>query len=310
MSLAAITFIDSSCQDRIAPPSSSAPSRHLNVSSTSRSSTTSSETPGFARSTASKGPPPPPRRVVASSSKKDLAITSRREGKPPAKASAPTVTLETSTHTKHDSAPRLQAANSIYQHDTMNILAQAYAWQYMTATTEDCYEKTRKSSLETLEASSRELSEQEDKIADARIRFEAERVLDFCDQLSDCKMQHLLPSFVQEFLRLEGWQKKLATDALYLSQSGGPSVETLQRHHALLLELDTLEEDIDSLEGNRRSLLQAHKVDSRLRQLLGALCPLFEAWKVTQVEARTLVEISRDSCRTEVRLASPPVVLT
>lgn len=71
---------------------------------------------------------------------------------------------------------------------TLEVAAQAAAWQYMISTLDECYQITEAKVLKQLEERSRELSKEEEDITDARTRFEMERLLDFFDEISDDKV--------------------------------------------------------------------------------------------------------------------------
>lgn len=75
--------------------------------------------------------------------------------------------------------------------DTLHLAAQLQSWLFMSSTLETSFEASKQAANKELQARAVELSAEETNIADARIRFEAERLLDFYEELMDSSARTL-----------------------------------------------------------------------------------------------------------------------
>ena len=67
--------------------------------------------------------------------------------------------------------------------DTLQQAAQTQSWLYMLASLESSFAAAERSAAAALEQRRAELSAQEVDIADARVRFDAERLVNFYEEL-------------------------------------------------------------------------------------------------------------------------------
>ena len=73
--------------------------------------------------------------------------------------------------------------------DTLQLAAQSCAWAYMTSSLEEELKRSGDSAQVALKVRRQELAAEEADIADSRVRYEAERMLDFYDELNDRKVR-------------------------------------------------------------------------------------------------------------------------
>ena len=73
--------------------------------------------------------------------------------------------------------------NTLTTPDVLQQAAQTQSWLYMSASLANAYAAAERSAAEALEQRRAELSAQEADIADARVRFDAERLLNFYEEL-------------------------------------------------------------------------------------------------------------------------------
>lgn len=87
--------------------------------------------------------------------------------------------------------------------DALQQAAQAQSWLYMSASLENSYAATERSAAAALEQQRTELSAQEADIADARVRFDAERLVSFYQELLTPEVHYCSPETMTSKLTSE-----------------------------------------------------------------------------------------------------------
>ncbi|CAL1700198.1 unnamed protein product [Somion occarium] len=206
---------------------------------------------------------------------------------------------------RHD-VPALSAsrAPASTRSDALRIAAEAYSWQYMTATLQHVHKLTERSTLNSLQDRSNELAAEEALVADARVRFEAEQILEFCDELSDSQFSTELPELFQNFLRLASAHRESISSALKLS----PDVldaTSIRRCNDCLLTIDNIIQQARHVESQATRLAKlCEGAQSRTHELLKSMLLVVHDQLVTLENARSLVECQKSNTRTRVQLES------
>ncbi|KAJ7248527.1 hypothetical protein C8J57DRAFT_1189777 [Mycena rebaudengoi] len=103
--------------------------------------------------------------------------------------------------------------------DPLQVAAQAYPWLYMSSTLEACFQSAETAAEKDLTTRAKELAEEESDISDQRVRLEAERAVEFYDELSTDKFATEAPSIMQAFLLHGDASTTLEAEALQLATS-------------------------------------------------------------------------------------------
>ncbi|KAJ6615650.1 hypothetical protein B0H10DRAFT_2040435 [Mycena sp. CBHHK59/15] len=186
--------------------------------------------------------------------------------------SVPSASDTPQTHQEqNDSGP---AATPDPTSDSLQVAAQVYPWIYMTSTLEACFKTAEKSAENDLATRGRELSEEESDISDQRVRLEAERTVEFYEELSSDKFSTEAPSIMQAFLSHGDACTALEADALKLasgpqkppSASDDDYYSPMRPYNAMLDKLEDLQRELTQLHASILRLTQdaGNEVDSEL----------------------------------------------
>ncbi|KAJ7129183.1 hypothetical protein C8R44DRAFT_850459 [Mycena epipterygia] len=132
--------------------------------------------------------------------------------------------------------------------DSLQVAAQVYPWMYMTSTLDACFKSAETAAEKDLAARTKELSEEESDISDQRARLEAERNVEFYDELSTDKFATAAPSIMQAFLSHGDACTLLEAEALQLA-TGLPGLteddyySPMRPYNAMLDKLEDLQRE-------------------------------------------------------------------
>ncbi|EPS98734.1 hypothetical protein FOMPIDRAFT_1164819 [Fomitopsis schrenkii] len=120
----------------------------------------------------------------------------------------------------------------------------------MSASLENSYAASQRSAAAALEERRAELSAQEANIADARVRFDAERLVSFYDELLAPQVADAIASLVQGFLAHEEACSRTLAEALELAERPANERLRITQFNDVLNELDQLLEEAGQLESS------------------------------------------------------------
>ncbi|KAI0732861.1 hypothetical protein C8Q72DRAFT_70078 [Fomitopsis betulina] len=293
------TLVASSSKAKITPvprPAKPTPRAAAQGTSTLRSSKSASYVIGVAPARAS-GPKVPGSVKVLASSSSSPAL----DGKVTPKDQCP-MPADTATRDRRD---------LLTTPDALQQAAQAQSWLYMSASLENSYAATERSAAAALEQQRTELSAQEADIADARVRFDAERLVSFYQELLTPEVAGAITSLVQAFLTHEEACSRTLAGALDLVERPANERLRIRQFNDVLDELDRLLEDAAQLESSIIAIARGQaecvvetsdrpEQSGRLIPALLALLPVVRT-RVANLEcARTVAQ----SCKVNIRLAT------
>ncbi|KAJ3480587.1 hypothetical protein NLI96_g8241 [Meripilus lineatus] len=270
---------------------------------------------------ASTSQPIKPRSIPTTSQPSQPPSGAERTRKRP----SPVVGTNSKAHSESPIRSRVHPKSSQTQNEipsestvTLDVASQVLAWQYMISTLEECHQNTKARVTKQLDEWDKQLVQEEEEIADVRVRFEVERLLDFLDEISDEKHAHEIPKLMVAFLHHGTACQKVIDDALKANGSTQKDAAQL-RHCAALLE---------SLGTSVRSVMQQQTLDRLTRhtgrlqeegsELLRVMTSLGEGISPSSKLAHTVLVLTEvlqsrvanvatacslvESCRTNLRL--------
>ncbi|KDR84082.1 hypothetical protein GALMADRAFT_236726 [Galerina marginata CBS 339.88] len=262
-----------------APDKSSAAARGRSAASKPLSSSSAKSKSTASASGSSSRPPRAPSASSTLSSKSSVSgSTSVKAGKaastsrPPSetgfkvtKLSSTTVTLQ-STWTPQTVPEPAPVAPPIAEQpptriaDPLQVAAQVYPWTYMSSTLDACFKGAEAAATNDLETRSNEVAAQESEISDQRDRLEAERSIEFFDELQLDPFVKEAPAIMQQFqshgdscTRIEKEALKLATR----SAPDPPEEEPLKVYQDMLRDLEGLHNEATDLQSSIMKLTEA-----------------------------------------------------
>ncbi|KAI0751089.1 hypothetical protein C8Q80DRAFT_1155476, partial [Daedaleopsis nitida] len=232
----------------------------------------------------SRAHPDPPNRVRATTT---------------VKGTLPAATSSTSIHPPDASKTRLRpqhASLTTEQPNGLQTAAQSCAWTYMSTSLEDELQRARTTALGTIEARRRELAAAETDIAESRIRFEAERLLDFYDELDDKKVAAEITTLISRFKAVERSISETTSAALRLVSLPLDHTTHISRYNEVLNTIDSLEDECQGLEaqvGCLSTTISAN--EGRLPPLLSDISTLLVGYLESVASAKGVVELCKEN---------------
>ncbi|KAJ7639399.1 hypothetical protein FB45DRAFT_426181 [Roridomyces roridus] len=190
--------------------------------------------------------------------------------------------------------------------DPLQVAAQVYPWMYMTSTLDACFESAGKAAEQDIAARTEAVSELEATMSDQRVRLEAERSIEFYDELSTDKFATSAPSIMQAFLAHGDACSSLEVDALKLS-SRDPALSEddfspMEPYNDMLDRLDKLENETNELHASIVALTQESAEDdteqsarSQITHLFSSCLPLLQGRRENLEMARQLLEGAKEN---------------
>ncbi|KAF8969353.1 hypothetical protein BDZ97DRAFT_1915316 [Flammula alnicola] len=258
-------------------------SKPLNGSSSASKSKSTASASG---STSRKPPRPPSASSTLSSRSSAAGSTSAKAAKTPSasrtpsrgpesgggfkvtKLSSTTVTLPTTWAPRppaSEPAPPPATAPTVAEQpptrtsDPLQVAAQVYPWTYMSSTLDACFKGAETIAINDLETRARQLTEEESEIADERDRLEAERAIDFFEELGSDTFAKDAPAIMQLFHSHGDSCARVETEALKLAMRSTPdaaSEEPLKVYNDMLHDLEELQNEATSLQNSITKLTE------------------------------------------------------
>ncbi|KAF8204667.1 hypothetical protein BJ912DRAFT_939024 [Pholiota molesta] len=144
--------------------------------------------------------------------------------------------------------------------DPLQVAAQVYPWTYMTSTLDACFKDAEVAATHDLETRAKELSEEESELAEQRDRLEAERAIDFFEELGSGTFAKEAPGIMQLFSSHGDSCARAETEALKLAMRNGPDPddeEPLKAYNDMLQVLEELQHEATSLQDSITKLTES-----------------------------------------------------
>ncbi|KAI0638488.1 hypothetical protein C8Q77DRAFT_1048857 [Trametes polyzona] len=168
----------------------------------------------------------------------------------------------------------------------------------MTSSLEEGLLSGRLTAQDALAKRQAELDAEEADIADSRVRYEAERLLDFYDELGDAKVAEEVASMILRFKTVERGVNEAASQALRLTSLPLDDTTHITQYTTLLDTLDLLEMECQDVQEGMQSLERASTRDERrLTQVLGNIADIVRGYAESVRGARRVVESCRENYR-------------
>ncbi|KAJ7098676.1 hypothetical protein B0H15DRAFT_772095, partial [Mycena belliarum] len=215
--------------------------------------------------------------------------------------------------------------------DPLQVAAQVYPWMYMSSTLDACF-KSAEAAAEArpsfasppatylysdLAARETELAEEEADLSDQRVRLEAERRVEFYDELATDEFASAAPSIMQAFLAHGDTCTQVEADALKLATRSAPAEEDyyspMRPYNALLDKLADLQRKEAQLHASIVALTQGDAPEddgdepsarAQLMHMFAACLPLLEARGVNLQMAHELLEGAKENLAMSLHLES------
>ncbi|TBU63229.1 hypothetical protein BD310DRAFT_917025, partial [Dichomitus squalens] len=159
-----------------------------------------------------------PTRTRAEPPSSRVRATTTVKGTLPGAASNTSSSRPPSAASKEHTRPRAQEVASVSEHsEALQGAAQSCAWKYMASTLEVEFENAENIARATLNTRRDELAAEEADIAESRVRFEAERLIQFYDELGDREVADEIATIVLRYKRLEKTVSETTAAALQVS---------------------------------------------------------------------------------------------
>ncbi|KAK7062208.1 hypothetical protein R3P38DRAFT_2834071 [Favolaschia claudopus] len=306
-------------------PNSRPASRTPSVSSTSSRRSSSSKDPAQDNESSES--------LDASSQPKSrpTSVCSTRSafGEPTARSTSPSSSKSKSTVPRaspsvNTSEPHQSGSDSAPQPttDSLQVAAQLYPWIYMTSTLEACFKTSKAAAEKDIAAREAELAEEESDFSEQRVRLEAERRIEFYEELSTDKFTTAAPSVMQAFTAYEEECTTLESEALKLATSQRTPTENDDDYYSPMRPYNALLEKIEQKQREQQELhasivaltqdddinnLQQQEDDTARVQLLrvfSACLPVLQARAANLQMAYELLEGAKENLAMSIHLES------
>ncbi|KAF9478392.1 hypothetical protein BDN70DRAFT_879996 [Pholiota conissans] len=178
---------------------------------------------------------------------------------------APSASASTSKSQSQSQSTAPLSASSVAEQqptrtsDPLQVAAQVYPWTYMTSTLDACFKGAEAAATNDLETRTKELSEEESELAEQRDRLEAERALDFFEELGTGSFAKEAPEIMQLFHTHGDSCARVETEALKLASRNGPDPEDeepLKVYNDMLQVLEELHNEATKLHASISKLTE------------------------------------------------------
>jgi len=167
-----------------------------------------------------------------------LSSTSWTPPPPPAKAPPP---------------PASQRQEPSLDTDPLHLAAQVYSWTYMSSTLDACFKSAEEAANKDLETWNKELATEEAEISEQRQRLDAQRAIEFYDELGSELFLNEVPAIMQQFHSHGNSCAKIDTEALNLAacdQGNAEDDEPLRVYSQMLDDIEELQNEAASLQNS------------------------------------------------------------
>ncbi|KAI0677248.1 hypothetical protein C8Q78DRAFT_1001857 [Trametes maxima] len=168
----------------------------------------------------------------------------------------------------------------------------------MTSTLEDGLASASNAAQASLERKQNSLNAEEADIAESRVRYEAERLLNFYDELGDRKIAEEVATMILRFQRVEINVGEATSQALQVASLPLDDTTHISQYTQLLDTLDLLETECQRLGMHIHSLALAAPSDGgKLPQLLNSLAEILRGHEDNVGCAKGVVQSCRETYR-------------
>ncbi|KAI0375954.1 hypothetical protein BV20DRAFT_1032323 [Pilatotrama ljubarskyi] len=167
----------------------------------------------------------------------------------------------------------------------------------MTSTMEDGLVSSKAIAHAALEERQTKLLTEEQEVAEGRVRYEAERLLDFYDELSDDKVAGEVAAMITQFNSIEHRVGKDTSRTLRLASLPLDDTTDLTEYTRMLDTLEGLESECRKLGGRVHSLLHLQGAESRLHLVLTNLSDIMQGHEESVAYAKGVVQCCKENYR-------------
>ncbi|EIW61587.1 uncharacterized protein TRAVEDRAFT_69909 [Trametes versicolor FP-101664 SS1] len=168
----------------------------------------------------------------------------------------------------------------------------------MTSTVEEGLSSGRAAAQGALKKRREELDAEETDIAESRVRYEAERLLDFYDELNDTKVAEEVAAIIMRFKEAEHDLAEAIAQTLRLTSAPLDDTTHVTQYTGLLDTLDALEAECQNVRAQVNSLTDAAQPsERRLPQLLRNLSDILEGHEENVGSAKEVVQCCKENYR-------------
>ncbi|KAI0921202.1 hypothetical protein AcW2_006251 [Taiwanofungus camphoratus] len=200
---------------------------------------------------------------------------------------------------------RAQRLLSSIDTDDLQIAAQLQSWLFMSTALQDRARTAKLAAHSAIETREKQLLAEENDITDSRIRFEAERLLRFYEELANPAIASEVPIVVQGFLNFEDACSKAVSEAFHLTSRPLDNNIYIHQYSETLKTIDELCSQGEQLESSIHLLSSsATHSDDRVLVVLLSLLPVIRSYCTNLASAQSLVQCCKDSKRIGLQIES------
>ncbi|KAJ7246601.1 hypothetical protein B0H12DRAFT_759645 [Mycena haematopus] len=205
--------------------------------------------------------------------------------------------------------------------DSLQVAAQIYPWIYMTSTLEACFKSAETAAEKDLAAREAELAEEESEVSDQRVRLEAERQIEFYEELSTDKFATAAPSIMQAFIAHGDACTLLEAEALQLATGRNAPAEDdyyspMRPYNSLLEKLEERQREQSELHASIVALTQDDGANTseedtdqpsartQMMHVFSACLPVLQARAANLQMAHELLEGAKENLAMSIHLES------
>ncbi|TBU41469.1 hypothetical protein BD309DRAFT_898092 [Dichomitus squalens] len=241
-----------------------------------------------------------PTRTRAEPPSSRVRATTTVKGTLPGAASNTSSSRPPSAASKEHTRPRAQEVASVSEHsEALQGAAQSCAWKYMASTLEVEFENAENIARATLNTRRDELAAEEADIAESRVRFEAERLIQFYDELGDREVADEIATIVLRYKRLEKTVSETTAAALQVSSLPLDEITHVSQYSNVLDQIESLEDECRELEVLVHSLLTTTTSfrSDKLPTVLRDISDIIAGHAENAACARDVVQCSKENYR-------------
>ncbi|KAH9855044.1 hypothetical protein C2E23DRAFT_725656 [Lenzites betulinus] len=170
----------------------------------------------------------------------------------------------------------------------------------MTSTIEDGLSSGKLSAERSLKNRQAQITAEEADITESRVRYEAEQLLNFYDELSDAKVAEEVAAMVMRFKTIEKRVGEASAQALHLAMFPLDDTTHISQYNNLLytFETDSLEADCQDMLTEAQSLLHRTQAPDRtLPHLLQNISDVMQGYSQNVASAKSMVQCCKENHR-------------
>ncbi|KDQ64215.1 hypothetical protein JAAARDRAFT_187575 [Jaapia argillacea MUCL 33604] len=192
--------------------------------------------------------------------------------------------------------------------DALQIAAQLFPWLLMTSSLDKVAQQAESASKSAIKSLANELSAEEAEISGQRIRFDAERLISFYEELAAGETSQFISSTMESLVRHETDSSKAMDDTLKISNIDDSQINNshpFRNLQELLDRLDRLTREASQLEHSIAHILAHHNRNpSYVKPVFEVYLPILRSRTENINSARQLVLATKDTLALRLRIAS------